>query len=798
MLDGERSRERDVPESGGGERDAGEPRPASLGDPLLDDDLGLTADEPSSVEVLLREIEKLGEMSGGDPESDVFLSEVLSTLARHTGSAQAVLSLVDPAPGTLEVKAFFGFGQDPPQDLNYIHDGIHGWVYKIRTPISIIEPRQHVQIPLLPFEQTALLAAPLHVGNERVGAISVLRPTREEGYSEVDALLVSVVSSYVGALIGHARALASGQEAVQKTLESLTLALDARDPYTRGHSQRVAMYSLAIANELESDGQYSFVKDLRNSLLMAALLHDVGKIGIRDEILLKPGKLTSEEYEIVKSHPVKGAEIVRMIPGLDEHVIAGILEHHERWDGKGYPSGVTGEKIHIFGRILGLADAFDAIVTSRPYKTAGSFAHALQRVQDLAGISFDPAVVRAMMRAFRDRSVWSELGSISRGKAGVTPESALPKSAEADRTLRRIFGRSVTDLPTLPHVVSQVLEKTRDADSNLADVVKLISTDQSLVSTYLRLVNSAFYGFSRRITTLKQAITLLGFRSVRNVIVNAGVVGVFRRRSFNNYYRHRLWEHALACAVGARIVAGRIEYSAREEAFTAGLLHDIGKVVIDQYAPRDSTAIMRRVEAGEEARAAEKEILGVDHTEVGSWVAERWHLPRSLCSVIRDHHEPGNPESDADRELLKLVIVGNALAKIRPADNPEMVEKEVDAFVRSPQNLHEFKANETFDLLTQMWEDKREAMRVFGPGGAAGRSRRISELQDESESAGEEGATQGRGGTATDGAGQRAAASGETAGEPQRSERAQRPAPPPRRRIGQGLARRPKWRRPGS
>ncbi len=791
MLEGERHREPAFPANEGREGDFVDSGPDSLEDALLDDGPDLGAAEPSSIEAVLREIEKLGEMSGSDPESDVFLSEVLSTLARHTASAQAVLSLVDSSAGSLEVKAFFGFGQDPPQDLNYIHEGIHGWVYKIRTPISIIEPQHHAQIPLLAFEQTALLAAPLQVGNERVGAISVLRPTREEGYSEADALLVSVVSSYVGALVGHARAVASGQEAVQKTLESLTLALDARDPYTRGHSQRVAMYSLAIANELESDGQYSFVKDLRNSLLMAALLHDVGKIGIRDEILLKPGKLTSEEYEIIKSHPVKGAEIVRMIPGLDEHVIAGILEHHERWDGKGYPSGVSGEKIHIFGRILGLADAFDAIVTSRPYKAAASFAHALQRVQDLAGISFDPAVVRAMMRAFRDRSVWSELGAISRGKVGVTPEPVMPKSAEADRTLRRIFGRSVTDLPTLPHVVSQVLEKTHDSNTNLADIVKLISADQSLVSTYLRLVNSAFYGFSRRITTLKQAITLLGFRSVRNVVVNAGVVGVFRRRAFNNYYRHRLWEHALACAVGARIVAGHTGYAAREEAFTAGLLHDIGKVVIDQYAPRDSTAIMRRVETGEEARAAEKEILGVDHTEVGSWVADRWHLPRSLCSVIRDHHDPEKSEGEGDRELLKLVAVGNALAKIRPSDNPDTVDKEIDAFVRSPLNLYEFKATVTLDLLAQIWEDKREAMRVFGPGGAASRSRRISELQGDSEEKGAdgEGARGEKGG--------RHAAGGRTAGEPQRAERAQPPAPP-RRKPGQGLARRPKWRRPGS
>ncbi|MCP4069916.1 MAG: HD domain-containing protein, partial [Phycisphaeraceae bacterium] len=392
------------------------------------------------------------------------------------------------------VKATHGFGDEPPRELSFIEDGIHGWVLKIGTPMIIEHADQNGGLPLLAFEKTRMIAAPIQVGSHRIGALSVMRPNREGGYREEDMLFLGTISSVLGGQIGIVRSDAQGKEAVRKAIEALTLALDARDAYTRGHSQRVAIYSLTIANELERDGRHSFGNDRRNSLLMSALLHDVGKIGIRDEILLKPGKLTEEEYALIKSHPEKGAEIVQAIPGFDEEVVEGILHHHERWDGKGYPSGQSGERIHIFGRVIGLADAFDAIVTSRPYSSGESYDFAIGRIEELAGVTFDLDVVQAMLRAFQDRSVLADLGQISDARVESETVQAEVKGVDrADRTLRRIFGRDVTDLPTLPHVVSQILEKTRNSDASIEEVANLIATDQALVSTYLRLVNSAFY-----------------------------------------------------------------------------------------------------------------------------------------------------------------------------------------------------------------------------------------------------------------------------------------------------------------
>lgn len=715
-------------------------------DPDGDGD-GEAAPEGRDTEELLRIMERMADAGGAQPESEHFLQEFASGVARATQARRSVVSLVDSTTDTLELRASYGFGDDPPAELGFLQDGLHGWVRKIGAPMVVASQDQQSGLPLLPFEQTAFLAAPIQVRDTTLGVVSVLAPQREQGFREIDMLFVNTVAQLVGGMIGHQRAERKGKESVRKAIESLTMALDARDPYTRGHSQRVAMYSLAIANELEGSGVETFGKDRRNSLLMSALLHDIGKIGIRDEVLLKPGKLTDEEYDLIKTHPEKGAEIVRMIPGFDDDVIQGILHHHERFDGKGYPTGQSGTDIHVFGRIIGLADAFDAIVTSRPYSNAGSFSFAMTRIEELAGTGFDPDVVRAMLRAIKDQAVWNELGSISQespeggdkpldldperstGAAEATaPGPKVGANDSADRKLRRIFGRTINDLPTLPHVVSQILEKTRDNDANLGEVVSIISTDQALVSTLLKLVNSAFYGFSRRITTLKQAITLLGFKSVRNVVVNCGVVGIFRKRTFNNHYRFRLWDHSVCCAVAARILAEMKGYRAKEEAFTAGLLHDIGKVVIDQYAPKDSAAIMRRVEAGAEPRAAEIEVLGVDHTEVGAWIAERWHLPKTLCWVIEHHHDPEAPEIPGDRTLLRLIATANALASIRKVEDRDVLSESIMEFVNSPQNLLELTAKEAASVLADAWREKNAAMKMFGPGVA---SRTAEPAEDE-------------------------------------------------------------------
>jgi putative nucleotidyltransferase with HDIG domain len=178
------------------------------------------------------------------------------------------------------------------------------------------------------------------------------------------------------------------EESYFASIEALARAIDARDPNTFGHSTRVAAVSMQVAEAMPLSAAD------RSALRRAALLHDIGKIGIEDRILRKPGPLTEEEWEVMRQHPVIG---YKMLGGLHflEPSLPGVLYHHERWDGKGYPSGLKSDNIPAYVRILGLADALDAMTSDRPYRRALSFEVAEQEIVRLAGVQFDPAVVDA-------------------------------------------------------------------------------------------------------------------------------------------------------------------------------------------------------------------------------------------------------------------------------------------------------------------------------------------------------------------------------------------------------------------
>jgi putative nucleotidyltransferase with HDIG domain len=172
---------------------------------------------------------------------------------------------------------------------------------------------------------------------------------------------------------------------------SFAYAIDAKSPWTKGHSERVTNYAISIAKEIGLKGE-----DIE-TLNTAALLHDIGKIGTYDVILDKPGKLTDEEFALIKMHPVKGADILRPIRQL-EKVVPIIKHHHERIDGKGYPDGLKGEEIPFFSRIIHVADSFDSMTADRPYRPAPGIKYAISEFKKYSGTQFDPEVVEAFLR----------------------------------------------------------------------------------------------------------------------------------------------------------------------------------------------------------------------------------------------------------------------------------------------------------------------------------------------------------------------------------------------------------------
>jgi HD-GYP domain-containing protein (c-di-GMP phosphodiesterase class II) len=199
-------------------------------------------------------------------------------------------------------------------------------------------------------------------------------------------------------ILGLQAAARENKELFMSSIRMLAAAIDAKDPYTRGHSERVKDYSLVIGRSLG----YSAAELER--LEIAALLHDVGKIGIDDRILRKPTNLTPDEFEIMKTHPDKGAAILAQIEQLRD-IIPGMRAHHENFDGSGYPQGLKGEEIPLLGRVITVADTFDAMTTDRPYQKAFTLEFALNRIRTMANIKYDPKIVDAFGRSCEEGKV---------------------------------------------------------------------------------------------------------------------------------------------------------------------------------------------------------------------------------------------------------------------------------------------------------------------------------------------------------------------------------------------------------
>lgn len=209
--------------------------------------------------------------------------------------------------------------------------------------------------------------------------------------SNVDIKLIGAVATHMGIFLENAALYDDLNAMFLGTLEALTASIDAKDRYTCGHSQRVALLTQQLAREVGLGDQ--IVKRMH----IAGLVHDVGKIGVPERVLLKPGKLTDEEFGWIRKHPEMGYRILRDIPQLKD-LLPGVLYHHERWDGRGYPKGLRGEDIPYVARLIGLADSFDAMSSTRTYRSAMAREQVLEEIIRCAGSQFDPELAPIFVR----------------------------------------------------------------------------------------------------------------------------------------------------------------------------------------------------------------------------------------------------------------------------------------------------------------------------------------------------------------------------------------------------------------
>lgn len=200
----------------------------------------------------------------------------------------------------------------------------------------------------------------------------------------------------------------------------------------------------------------------------------------------------------------------------------------------------------------------------------------------------------------------------------------------------------IIDLPTLSIVANNIILITQNPKSSALEVGRAISQDQALVSKILRIANSTFYGFPRKISTIPHAVVILGFANIRNLVLTASIFDTFQSKEGDGYFdREGFWKHSLACGVTSKLIAKRLGIKNLEEVFIWGLLHDLGKLILDAYFREDFTRVVFLVKEKEILiRDAEQQLLGFDHAAVGSLVANKWNLPPAVIKAIRFHHNP--------------------------------------------------------------------------------------------------------------------------------------------------------------
>ncbi|MDQ7096735.1 HD domain-containing protein [Desulfosporosinus sp. PR] len=315
---------------------------------------------------------------------------VISEVNKLIKADKVSLMLINEENGLLEVIARLGEEAKTKLTLK-LGEGIAGNIALSGKAEIINDTRRDPRFLEGRHKVSSMMCAPLRIKDRVIGVIN-LSSAEPANYTAEDLKLLSVLTLQAAAAIENARLYDNLKEAFLTTVSTLAETIDKRDPYTGGHTKRVMEYSLAIGNFL------GLSNPERERLKLAAILHDIGKIGVRDNILLKEGKLDETEYNEMKRHTVYGEEVLKYIKFFND-IIPGVKSHHERYDGRGYPEGLSGEQTDIIARIIAVADTFDAMTSDRPYRKALSKEAAFAEIKKNSGSQYDPQVVEAFLKA---------------------------------------------------------------------------------------------------------------------------------------------------------------------------------------------------------------------------------------------------------------------------------------------------------------------------------------------------------------------------------------------------------------
>lgn len=324
------------------------------------------------------------------------LQRIVNMACEITDAGKSSLMIVDNESKELIIKAAKGIDEDIVDRQRIpigsgvagkvVLTGEHLFINGLTEGVHLLNNKEH-------HKGDSLISVPLKIADKIFGVLNVADRLSGGRFTEEDLYMLLTLAKKGALRIENTILYESIYNNLIDTLKTMINAIEARDMYTRTHSQRVTELAMEIAHEMGCSDEE------RETIGLGGLLHDIGKIGIRDSILLKPGGLSREEFDTIKTHPIIGEKIVEPLEILPvERTI--IRNHHERWDGKGYPDGLSGEEIPILARILSVADAFDAMITDRPYRKAKSKEEAIDEIEELSGYQFDINVVEKFKKVF--------------------------------------------------------------------------------------------------------------------------------------------------------------------------------------------------------------------------------------------------------------------------------------------------------------------------------------------------------------------------------------------------------------
>jgi HD-GYP domain-containing protein (c-di-GMP phosphodiesterase class II) len=347
---------------------------------------------------------ELGTILNSTLEQQEVRRRAMEAATRLMNCEAGSLLLLDEEKGDLFFEVALGEKGEAVKELRLkVGEGIAGWVAKTGKPLLVPDVTKDSRHSKRADDKSSfvtrnILCVPVKVKEKLIGVLQAINKLDGEEFREEDIELFQLLANQVAIAIDNARLYEEVRDTFIGASTALAEAIEKRDPYTGGHTRRVLEYSLATAKYLKLTPQET------ENLRIAAILHDVGKIGVEDRILRKTEKLNHEEFNSISTHPEVGKDILAPIKALKD-VIPGIYYHHERIDGKGYPECLKDNEIPLIARIIAVTDTYDAMTTDRPYRKGLSTEAAVNELKKFSGTQFDKEVVEAFVKAYHQGEI---------------------------------------------------------------------------------------------------------------------------------------------------------------------------------------------------------------------------------------------------------------------------------------------------------------------------------------------------------------------------------------------------------